>query len=192
MAEEKAREEILLHACCGPCSTYSVSRLRELGLTPTGYWWNPNIHPFMEHERRRQSLGDLAQKMRLPLIEGKGYEMVEFLRRVTGKEGDRCGDCYLFRLGQAAQAAKEAGFRAFTTTLLISPYQRHGLLKEVGQQAGREHGVEFFYEDLRKGFGESRRMTKELGLYRQQYCGCIYSEWERYGGVKLGEGFRWA
>lgn len=192
MAEAKTREEILLHACCGPCSTYSVGRLREMGLVPTGYWWNPNIHPFMEHERRRQSLEDLAQKTGLPLIEGKGYKMVEFLRQITGKEGDRCGDCYLLRLGQAAQAAQEGGFRAFTTTLLISPYQRHGLLREVGQQAGREHGVEFFYEDLRKGFGESRRMTKELGLYRQQYCGCIYSEWERYAGVKLGEGYRWA
>jgi len=160
---------------------------------PTALWYNPNIHPFLEHQRRLDSMRSFAETARLPLVVPDGYDMVPFLRLVAGHEANRCGDCYRLRLSRAAAAAREQGLAAFTTTLLISPYQDHDLLREVGEEVARQHGVEFYYEDLRPGFGESRRLTRELGLYRQRYCGCIYSEWERYARVKIGEeGFRWA
>ena len=183
---------LLLHTCCGPCSTYTVKRLRDEGLELAAFWYNPNIHPFMEHQRRLASMQLFAQRVGLPLSIVPGYDMVDFLRRVADHPGDRCGDCYHLRLTRAAEAAREGAYDAFSTTLLISPYQKHGLLREVGEEVGRRADVEFYYEDLRPGFRESRLMTKELGLYRQQYCGCVYSEWERYASVRLGEGFRWA
>jgi predicted adenine nucleotide alpha hydrolase (AANH) superfamily ATPase len=103
----------------------------------------------------------------------------------VGHEGDRCGDCFRMRLEKTAAVAKEEGFDSFTTTLLISPYQKHELLKEMGEQIAEEQGIEFHYEDFRPGFRESHRLSRELDIYHQKYCGCIYSEWERYGKVDI-------
>jgi epoxyqueuosine reductase len=99
---------------------------------------------------------------------------------VAGHYTKRCGDCFSMRLRKTAEAAKANGFDAFTTTLLISPHQKHELIKETGERAAWENGVEFYYADLRKRYSDSRHITKPMELYRQQYCGCIYSEWERY------------
>jgi len=180
-------KRILLHTCCGPCATYTVNRLRERGFEVTGFWYNPNVHPFTEHRNRLQAMQTLAQAMDLPLIVSDGYEMIAYLRAVVGHEGDRCGDCFRLRLSKTAAVAREKGFSAFTTTLLISPYQKHELLRQIGEEVGREQGVEFYYEAFRPGFRESHRISRELNLYHQKYCGCIYSEWERYGKVEIAK-----
>ena len=127
----------------------------------------------------------LAEKLRFPLIAVEGYDLVDYFRAVVGHEGKRCPDCYRLRLQITAQLAHEKGFDAFTTTLLISPYQSQEQLKEIGEEAGHQNGVKFFYQDFRSGFRESHQMSKELGLYHQKYCGCVYSEWERYGNIKI-------
>ena len=176
---------ILLHTCCGPCATYVVESLQEQGLEVTGYWYNPNVHPFREHQRRLEAMQAFARTVGLPLIVEEGYDMVGYFRAVVGHERDRCVECYRMRLSKTAEAAAGRGFELFTTTLLISPYQDIDRIHELGEQAGSERGVRFHYEDFRPGFRESHRISREMGLYHQGYCGCVYSEWERYGKVKV-------
>jgi len=176
---------LLLHTCCAPCATYCVEYWQERGHEVTAFWYNPNIHPFTEHQRRLESIQSFAQETALPLIVSEGYDVVRYFRAVVRNESERCGDCFRLRLAMTALVAKLKGFDAFTTTLLISPYQDHDLLKEVGQEIAQKEGVDFLYEDLRPGFRESHRMSKELDLYHQKYCGCLYSEWERFGKVKI-------
>lgn len=177
--------KILLHCCCGPCATYTVNQLREEGFDVTACWYNPNIHPFTEHRNRLEAMRALAFIMELPLIVVEGYDMISYFRAVVGHEGERCGDCFRLRLSKTAEVAREKGFDSFTTTLLISPYQKHELLREVGETVAKEWGVDFYYEDFRPGFRESQRLSRELNLYRQKYCGCIYSEWERFAKVDI-------
>jgi predicted adenine nucleotide alpha hydrolase (AANH) superfamily ATPase len=174
---------ILLHICCGPCATYPIGRLREEEFQVTGFWYNPNIHPWQEHERRRESAGEYAQVAGLPVMVHPAYEMVRFLREVVGQEqfGQRCQICYRLRLGRTAQVAAQEGFDAFTTTLLISPHQDQEAIRRIGGEAAEAEGVEFYLEDFRRGWAQGRHVAHQHDLYRQQYCGCIYSEWERYG-----------
>ncbi len=176
---------VLLHSCCGPCATYTVRNLEEQGLKVSALWHNPNIHPFTEHRKRLEAMQTLSKAWEFPLIVTEGYEMVDFIRAVAGHEGDRCRDCYRIRLNKTARIARENGFDTFTTTLLISPYQDHELIREIGDQAAQENEVEFMFEDFSPGFRESHRMARELDLYFQKYCGCIYSEYERYAKVKI-------
>ena len=175
-------KRILLHVCCGPCGTYPVNRLREEGFEVTGFWYNPNVHPWMEHERRRESLARYAEEVGLPVIWHPTYEMPRFLRNVAGQERfrERCRWCYRMRLMKTARVAVERGFDAFTTTLLISPYQDQDLIRTIGEAAAEQYEVPFYFENFRRGWSERGRLTREHDLYRQQYCGCIYSEWERY------------
>ncbi len=179
---------LLLHVCCGPCGTYPVLHLREEAFRVTALWYNPNIHPFSEHERRREALLHLAAAVGLEVLQEPAYEMVAFLRAVAGHEarGERCRICYRLRLERTAQVAREGGFAAFTTTLLISPYQDEEALRTIGEEVGRAAGVPFYYERLRRGWSERGRLAKEHGLYRQDYCGCVYSEWERAGEREVG------
>ena len=121
------------------------------------------------------------------MIIAEGFDMVTYFRAVVGNEANRCGDCYRLRLSRTAQVARDQGYDSFSTTLLISPYQKHELIREVGQEVGKEHGVAFYYEDFRAGFRESHHLARELDLYHQAYCGCVYSEWERYAKLKIGE-----
>ncbi|UCG84016.1 MAG: epoxyqueuosine reductase QueH [Dehalococcoidia bacterium] len=176
---------VLLHTCCGPCASYVAKSLREQGVEVTAFWYNPNVHPFREHQRRLEAMQTLSRVTDLPLVIDEGYDMLEYFRAVVGHESDRCPDCYRLRLSRTAEVAYRKGFDAFTTTLLISLYQNHELLHEIGEALGDEFRVEFHYEDFRPGFRESHSMSKELGLYHQGYCGCVYSEWERYGKVKI-------
>ncbi len=176
---------ILLHSCCGPCATYTVKQLREEGSDVTALWYNPNVQPFTEHRKRLEAIQSLAKEWAFPLIVPDGYEMVDFLRAVVGHEGNRCRDCYRMRLGKTAQIARENGFDAFTTTLLISPYQDHESIREAGNAAGEENRVHFLFRDFTDGFRESHQMAHDLDLYRQKYCGCLYSEYERYAKVKI-------
>jgi len=184
-------KRILLHICCGPCSTYPIGRLREEGFQVTGFWYNPNIHPWQEHQRRRESVQKHAEAVGLPMIWYERYEMPLYLRAVVGHERfrERCRICYQIRLEKTAQVAAEGGFDAFTTTLLISPHQDQAGIRQLGEEVAEERGVEFHFENFRRGWSERGRLTHEhdpsgrasgRSLYRQQYCGCIYSEWERY------------
>jgi predicted adenine nucleotide alpha hydrolase (AANH) superfamily ATPase len=173
---------ILLHVCCGPCGTYTIERLREEGLVVTGFWYNPNIHPWQEHQQRRESLSRYAEAVNLPMLWHERYEMPLFLRAVVGHERfrQRCAICYRMRLEKTAQVAARQGFGAFTTTLLISPHQDQELIRRIGEEVAAQYDIEFYFENFRRGWLERGRLTREHDLYRQQYCGCIYSEWERY------------
>ena len=176
---------ILLHVCCGPCATYVVKSLLDKEMKVTAFWYNPNVHPFREHQLRLEAMQTLSQKTNLPLIVAEGYDMLEYFHAVVGHESNRCPDCYRLRLEKTARIAHEKGFDSFTTTLLISPHQEHDLIRSLGEELGKKHSVEFCYEDFRPGFRESHRISREFGLYHQGYCGCVFSEWERYGKVKI-------
>jgi predicted adenine nucleotide alpha hydrolase (AANH) superfamily ATPase len=174
----------LIHVCCAHCAAYTVNHWRQEGYEISALWYNPNIHPYTEHQQRLESMKSLAQGTSLPLMVAEGYDVIEYFRRVAGHEEERCRYCFEMRLTKTAEAARQNGFSAFTTTLLISPQQKHELIREVGQRIAQVQGLEFLYADLRKRYSESRHLTKPLNLYRQQYCGCIYSEWERYANTK--------
>lgn len=172
--------KILLHTCCGSCTIYPLRILRSMGHDPVGYFFNPNIHPYLEYRRRAETLAAYAETQGLPLIWAEGFAMEAFFRSVAGREADRCRHCYTLRLTEAARMAKVEGCEGFTSTLLYSKFQKHELIRELGEQIGRENGVPFLYHDFRAGWREGVRVSREIGLYRQPYCGCLYSEKERY------------
>jgi epoxyqueuosine reductase len=118
--------------------------------------------------------------MNFPLVILEDYDFKEYFRRITGHEEKRCAFCFELRLDRVAKKASELGIKAFTTSLLISPHQKHDTAKETGEKIALENGVNFLYADLRKRYSDSRHITKPMELYRQQYCGCLYSEYERY------------
>lgn len=171
---------ILLHICCGPCATYTVKRLRERGWEVTGHWFNPNIHPFSEHERRRETLAQYAEEIGLAVIWEPEYELPAFFRAVVGHErhGERCAICYQLRLERTSRVAGQRGFDALTTTLLISPYQDQSAIRCIGAELAETYGVSFYFENFRRGFAEHYDLARRHGLYMQRYCGCVYSEWE--------------
>lgn len=170
----------MLHTCCGPCSIYPVDFLRDKGMEIYGYFFNPNIHPYTEFIRRKETLEKYAAEIGLNMIFDDDYRLEEFIREVVHRETRRCQVCYAMRLEQAARVAKKGGFDCFSTTLLVSPYQKHELIRDIGLAVGDKHGVPFYYADFRPGYREATARSRELGMYRQQYCGCIYSEKERY------------
>jgi len=178
-------KKLLLHVCCAHCAAYTVDYWREQGYEVSALWYNPNIHPYTEHQNRLEAMKTLTQKMNLPLTISEGYDMIEYFRRVVGHESERCRHCFRLRLSKTAETAREKNFSAFTTTLLISPHQKHDLLRKIGEELSEEKGIEFLYADLRKHYSDSRHLTKPLDIYRQQYCGCIYSEWERHANIKI-------
>ena len=171
---------VLVHCCCAHCAAYTVDYWRQQGYEVSALWYNPNIHPYMEHQHRLEAMESLAQEVNLPLIITEGYDVIDYFRQVAGHESQRCQYCFELRLLRTAEAAHQAGFNAFTSSLLISPHQKHDLLREIGNKISKEKGIDFLYTDLRKRYSDSRHMTKPLNLYRQQYCGCVYSERERY------------
>lgn len=172
--------KILLHVCCGPCSIYPLSVMQKEGHELRGYFFNPNIHPYTEFTKRLDTFRAYADKIGLPIIIDDEYQLEEYLRNVAFREGERCRICYSMRLHQAAQIARKGKFDSFTTTLLVSPFQKHELIKEIGTAIGAEVGVPFYYADFREGYKEGVIRSKEEEMYRQQYCGCIYSEKDRY------------
>ena len=177
-------KKALVHVCCAHCAAYTLEHWQQQGYDLSAFWYNPNIHPYTEHQQRLYSMQSLAKKIDIPLLITPGYDMIEYFRRVAGNETERCRLCFELRLSKTAEVAREKGFDAFTSTLLISPHQRHDILKETGDKIAGEYGVEFLYADLRKRYSDSRHITKPMDLYRQQYCGCVYSEWERYAGAE--------
>ena len=175
-------KSVLLHACCAHCAAYTIDHWRREGYEVSLFWYNPNIHPYLEHQERLKAMRSLAAEKAVPLISHEGYDVISYFRAVVENESDRCRHCFRLRLSRTAAVAREKGFAAFTTTLLISPHQKHDLVREEGETLVKAGGVEFLYADLRKRYSDSRHITKPMDLYRQQYCGCIFSEWERYAG----------
>ena len=171
----------LMHTCCAPCSVYCIDSLRDEGIEPTLFWYNPNIHPFIEYKTRRDCLKDYAKQVDVELILEEEYGLDEFCRNVVNDIENRCVNyCYPKRLGETVRYAAEHGFDAFTTTLLVSPYQKHEEIKKVCEHLATQSGPEFIYRDFRVGFREGQNKARELGLYMQKYCGCIFSEEDRY------------
>ncbi len=172
----------LLHICCSCCAIYPVQELRKGGAEVFGFFYNPNIHPYQEYRKRLESIEEYADKTQLRMIYRDEYRLEEFLQNVVFRESERCRYCYYTRLRATAQVAKKGNFDFFTTTLLHSKLQNHERIREIGDGLAKEYGVPFYYRDFRKGWKDGIRISKDLGLYRQQYCGCIYSEKERYLG----------
>ena len=178
-------KSVLIHCCCAHCAAYTVDYWRQQGHEVSALWYNPNIHPFLEHQHRLEAMKCFAQGVHLELAIADGYGIIDYFRQVVGYESERCQHCFRLRLAKTAEVAMEKNYSAFTTTLLISLHQEHELIREVGSKLAREKGIDFLYADLRKRYSSSRHMTKGLNLYCQQYCGCVYSEWERYANVVI-------
>ncbi|MBR3228915.1 epoxyqueuosine reductase QueH [Candidatus Saccharibacteria bacterium] len=173
--------KVLMHTCCAPCSVYCIDSLRAEGFEPTLFWYNPNIHPYSEYKLRRDCLKEYAKKVNAKLVLYEEYGLDEFCKNVVGDINNRCVNyCYPKRLGETVRYAAEHGYEYFTTTLLVSPYQKHEELKKVCEELARLSGVKFLYRDFREGFREGQAKAREVGLYMQKYCGCIFSEEERY------------
>jgi epoxyqueuosine reductase len=184
---EGAVLKILLHICCAPCTIYPLRILRGEGHEIFGHFYNPNIHPYLEYQRRLDTLAAYAGQEGLTVIRQDLYPLEDFLRQVAFREEERCRYCYHLRLSHAALIAKREGFDVFTTTLLYSRYQKHDLIREIAMSVADAQGVAFLYRDFREGWSEGVRISKETGMYRQPYCGCIYSEKERYCSKKGSE-----
>jgi hypothetical protein len=191
-------KDVLFHICCGPCAAYPLGALLPgEGLAVVGLWYNPNVHPYQEYRRRLEALRELARRDRLDVVWRDEYPLSSWLAAAVeadasrtasaldGRESGhapRCLFCYLGRLRAAAEEARRQGAAAFSTTLLVSPYQNHGLVTALGEQVAGESGVPFYYRDLRPHWRDTVERAKSLGLYRQPYCGCVFSEHARYGG----------
>lgn len=170
-----------MHTCCAPCSVYCIDSLKKDGIEPTIFWFNPNIHPYMEYKARRDCLKDYVKTVGVKAIFQEDYGLDEFCKNVVSDIPNRCVNfCYRKRIGETAKYAAKNGFDAFTTTLLVSPYQKHEELVAVCEEMAALCGIEFVYRDFREGFREGQKKARELGLYMQKYCGCIFSEEERY------------
>lgn len=172
--------DILIHICCAPCLGGPLEALREEGFRPAGRFCNPNIHPLLEFRKRVKALRVFLESDDLPVEIDDAYGLSLFLETVRPLEPDRCARCYALRLGDAARRAAETGSPAFTTTMLASRHQDHDLVRRAGESAGEAHGVEFLYRDFRPQAERSREIAKRKRLYRQSYCGCVFSEAERY------------
>jgi hypothetical protein len=177
---------LLLHICCAPCALVPAEDLFGEGHQLMGLYYNPNIQPYAENQRRRQTLEGWAGQSGLRLIVQDEYDPEAWMRAAAFREAQRCRLCLHQRLDRAAAVARRGGFDAFSTTLLYSVRQKHDLAAEAGRQAAAERGVEFFYRDWRPGWRRGVRLSQELGLYRQQYCGCLFSERDRYLGAPPG------
>ena len=182
---EEKRPTLLLHACCAPCSSYVLEALSPY-FSITLFFYNPNISPAEEYAFRLDELRRLVREMGLgdsvSVIDG-GYETERFSALAAGREslaegGARCADCYRLRLGKTAEVAREQGFDYFTTTLSISPYKNAEWLNTIGAQEGERVGVPYLPSDFKKknGYKRSCELSEQYGLYRQDYCGCVYSK----------------
>ena len=173
--------KLLMHTCCAPCSVYCIDSLRNEKIEPTVYWYNPNIHPYMEYKARRDTLKNYTESINVKAIFEENYGLKEFCKNVINDLENRCSNyCYKVRLEQTAKYAKENGYTHITTTLLVSPYQKHDEIIKIGQEVAKKYGIEFLYRDFRIGFKEGQAKARELGLYMQKYCGCVFSEEDRY------------
>ncbi len=174
--------KLLLHTCCGPCLEYPHKTLKSEKIDHVSFFYNPNIHPFWEYTRRKEALVTLSEIKSIPMVFHSPSDE-ELKREVTFYENEwtnqdaniRCEKCYSCRMDAAAQYAAENGFDSFSTTLLLSIYQNHDLIKKTAMEAAEKYGVKFYYRDFREGFKESQTLAKQDEIYRQKHCGCIVS-----------------
>jgi predicted adenine nucleotide alpha hydrolase (AANH) superfamily ATPase len=171
--------KLLMHICCGNCALYPLKHFEEKNIQVHGLWFNPNIHPEKEYRKRRDAVKILQTRWGLEVEYAGHYAVEPFLERIASHDGDRCEACYTMRLDETARAAKTMGADGFTTSLLVSPFQKFSVLIETGREIERKHAIRFHDEDLRAGWDEGRALSREMGLYRQYYCGCIFSKEER-------------
>ena len=193
---------ILLHVCCSNCSLYPIKILRSGDHDFTGFWFNPNIQPYEEYQSRLASLKKLSDLWQVDILYNEKYTPEEYFKALNIAEDtlscfdsdnspsskdfiippapDRCKSCYQLRLEKTAEEAKKGGFDAFTTTLLISPYQDFEQISATGSKLAEKYDVMFHMEDFRPHFRDAMNLAKELDLYRQKYCGCIFSREERF------------
>jgi predicted adenine nucleotide alpha hydrolase (AANH) superfamily ATPase len=160
--------------CCAPCSVYPVSELLKERVELEGLFYNPNIHPKEEFVKRRENVVKFSSVSNIPVNYIDEFKQ-DVWEKFDQNEELRCNMCYSMRLGRAAAYAAEKGFNAYSTTLLVSPYQKHELIKELGQKYAEKYGVDFLYRDFRPGFRQGQQQAREMGLYRQKFCGCIMS-----------------
>ena len=172
--------KILLHICCAPCLAYPLEILESADVDVTGYFVNNNIHPYTEFKKRLDTLREFSENKGFNFICDEDYDIEEFFRLIAFNEERRCEICYLMRLESTVKMASEKGYDAFSTTLLYSKYQNHDLIREISLELSEKYGILFHYEDFRTGWGRGIKLSKKAGMYRQQYCGCIYSERDRF------------
>lgn len=179
--DESLRRRLLLHVCCGPCATEVIRRLGKK-FKVTAYFYNPNIWPEKEYEKRQETFENFAKKINLDFIKPKGYDNEKWEKEIKGQEdepegGKRCAICYRMRLEEVAKMAKEKNFDIFAATLTISPHKKAEVINKIGAKLADKYGIKFLSEDFKKkdGFKHSVKLSKEFGMYRQSYCGCRYS-----------------
>lgn len=180
-----------MHTCCAPCFSYIENDIKENGILNnsgklekmdyTAIWYNPNIHPKVEYEKRKDTFTKFCK------MKGVNYELIDeydltgYVKNVVENVGEnkkyslRCEYCYFLRLEPVFKYAKEKGYDAVSTTLSISPYQNHELIKRAGQVLSNKYNTEFIYVDYMEHFREGQKMARDYGLYMQKYCGCIFS-----------------
>ena len=204
--------KLLLHTCCAPCSVYCIKSLREEGIEPTLFWYNPNIHPYFEYKARRDCLKEYAKSKNVELILEDAYGLDDFVCSIldsayANSESDngniedssakprdleeallmRCQNyCYPKRLRKVFEYAKENGYDTVSTTLLYSIYQQHDIIKDLMEHLAKEFGITFLYRDFREGWKEGQDEARAVGLYMQKYCGCVFSEEESMLGREVG------
>ena len=169
--------KILLHTCCAPCLIYPAQKLRKEGASVTGFFYNPNIFPAEEYQRRKEALVELGSGNGAAEVIYPEYDPAEFRKAIkeNTKEPGRCAACFKLRLERTAQFAKENGFDSFSTTLLVSPYQDQDIIKKTGEEISRQLNIAFHFENFRSGFARAHKEAKTKGIYCQKYCGCSYS-----------------
>ena len=178
------KQKLLLHACCAPCVTVPMERL-QADFEVSCFFYNPNIHPAEEHSKRLAEIQNLAKKLDLQIIIHR-YDSERWFELVKGLEdeperGARCKICFHMRLEQTAQYARQHGFDIFTTTLTLSPHKNAALINQLGAELGKRYQIEFLAADFKKkdGFKRSIELSDRHNLYRQTYCGCIFSRRDR-------------
>ena len=175
-----SKPAILLHVCCGTCALYPYFKLKK-DFDITFFYYNPNIYPKKEYIRRLDDVRTISKKYLIPLITGR-YEIRKWFRLTKGLKdepegGKRCDLCFRIRLNKTAELAKKLGTGLFGTTLTVSPHKNHHIINSIGSEVAASLGIDFYQSNFKKndGFKKTMEMSKKLQLYRQNYCGCIYS-----------------
>lgn len=170
------KKDLLLHLCCGPCGEYPLEALREEGfMSIQGYFFNPNIQPEKELARRLDSVLRFAELHDLDILTDDRCDEAVWRAFKSNEKAKHCLYCYALRMNEAARKASELGCKAFTSSLFVSPWQNHEAMRQAAYRAAERYGVEFLDRDFRDGYRQGQDMARADGLYRQRFCGCIYS-----------------
>ncbi len=169
-----------MHVCCAPCFVAPYYDLIKSGQSVSAFWYNPNIHPFTEYKARLTTLRDFTDREGIEMVCRDDYDLEGFLTMAISSDSKRCEGCYRLRIEACAKTAAERGYGAFSSTLLYSRYQKHELIREIAEEMAHQYNVKFYYADFRQLWQQGIDLSKEQEMYRQKYCGCIFSERDRY------------